>query len=279
MNHARLKQLGLLGMALAVVFSLLACTATPNYLLRAGPQYSGSFRLTPPATKPALKIVTWNIQFARRMDEAIDTFRATPELQSADIILLQEMDAVGVEALARALHWSYLYYPASVHSKTGRDFGEAILSPWPLSDGAKVLLPNFSPRNGQIRIAVRARVHTPSATILAYSAHTETAILPPEQRQEQLAALLQDVPSDGGPVIITGDFNTITPLERQALRQQMARAHLQWLSAAAGPTTHAPGLAMDYIFARGFHVEATGVVPSTASDHLPLWVVAQPAHP
>ena len=160
-----------------------------------------------------------------------------------------------------------------MHPNTDRDFGEAILSPWPLSDDAKIILPHESVRNGQVRIAVRATVHLPDTPILAYSIHTETALMTPAQRQDQVKALLADVPADARFVVIGGDFNTVTPIERGVLLDMMAKSDLEWLTEDAGATVQEAGVGiiMDYIFGRGLDVTDSGVVESEASDHLPLW--------
>jgi len=268
------KSFLLLLLALTAVFNLAACSDTPNYLAPNKPRYAGSYSVGAPDYDGSPKIVTWNIKFSRDIDGAIETFRASPDLLEADAILLQEMDAEGVEAIARALELNYVYYPASVHPKTNRDFGEAILSPWPLTDDAKIILPHASSRNGQIRMAVRARVQTPDIPILVYSVHTETALMAPDKRVDQVQALLDDVPADARPVVIGGDFNTVTPVEREMLLQMMGDGDFEWLTEAAGATVQegGAGIIMDYIFARGLVASESGVVDSDASDHLPLWV-------
>jgi len=265
-------------LALAALLSLVGCSSTPNYLGRDGPRYAGAYSAGPPAYHGSVKVITWNIKFSQDIDGAIKTFRASPELQQADVILLQEMDAEGVEAIARALKLNYVCYPASVHPKTRRDFGEAILSPWPITDDAKIILPHESFLNGQIRIAVRARVQTPGGPLLVYSIHTETALMTPAKRRDQVQALLDDVPDAAGPVIIGGDFNTVSPIEREALLQLMADADFGWLTEEAGATAKegCVGVIMDYIFGRDFESQEADVVDSDASDHLPVWMKAAP---
>lgn len=224
--------------------------------------------------------VSWNIKYARDIDGAIETFQNTPELANADVILLQEMDLDGVDAISQALQLNYVYYPASVHPNTGRDFGEAILSPWPLYDDAKVILPHGSIKNGQIRIAARTYVQIPDAVILAYSVHTETALLSPSKRRDQVDVLLDDVSRDVPYVVIGGDFNTVTPLERNALLKMMADSDFIWATRDAGATVREAGfgLIMDYIFVRGMEEKDAGAIDSEASDHLPLWAITRISH-
>ena len=254
--------------------SVTACFATPNYLSSLGPKYERCYASGAPPYNGTLKIISWNIKFSQHIDEAISEFQTTPELRGADIILLQEMDAAGVDAIARALKMNALYYPASVHPQSQRDFGEAILSPWPLSEGEKIILPHYSPRNGQIRMAVRARVQTPAGDVLAYSIHTETVMMPRKKRLEQVETLFASVPDNAPHVIIGGDFNTLAAPEQKALLQAIKPTGFRWLTASAGPTVKKAGfgVVLDFLFGRGVTVHTAGAVSRTdASDHLPLW--------
>jgi len=72
------------------------------------------------------------------------------------VVTLQEMDAPGVERLARALGYDYVYYPAAVHPTAGKDFGNAILVRGRILADHKVLLPYPSRSRGLQRIAVAA---------------------------------------------------------------------------------------------------------------------------
>jgi len=97
----------------------------------------------------------------------------------------------------------------------------------------------------------------------------------PAQRLDQVRALLADVDADASPVIIGGDFNTITPWEQRVLVENMGEAGFAWVTVEAGPTVTemGAGVTMDYIFARGMDLAAAGVIPDAeVSDHLPLWV-------
>ena len=262
---------------LILLAMLVGCATTPNYLDPTGPRYAGAWATPPQRSGQQVLVVTWNIQYSRDIDRAIVTFQQDDALKHADVILLQEMDVEGVEAIARAMGWNYVYYPASIHVKHGQDFGEAILSPWPLTDDAKIILPHYSPRNGQIRMAVRAWVQMPTP-LLVYSVHTETSLMTPRQRLDQVHALLDDVPQHAKWVIIGGDFNTITSWEQETLVQTMEEAGFVWTTGDAGSTlAHLPAkITMDYIFARGLQGVETGVVQTEVSDHLPLWVTLQP---
>lgn len=257
---------------------LSGCVTTPNYLDADAPRYTGSYSSgVNHRYDGTLKVISWNIKYAHDIDGAIETLRTASALAEPDVLLLQEMDNDGVVAIAKDLELNYVYYPASVHPNTNRDFGEAILSPWPLVKDAKIILPHQSVRNGQIRIAARAQVQLPDASVLAYSVHTETALLSPRQRIDQVEALLDDAPDDARYVIIGGDFNTVTPFERKVLVDLMRESGLIWMTEDAGGTVRGAGigLIMDYIFAKRQEGLESGVVDSNASDHLPVWATTR----
>lgn len=262
----------LLWLALLLV---TACNGMTNYLDESGPLFSGQYAPAPPAFDGELKVVNWNIKFGEEIEAAIEVLQTTPELQSADILLLQEMDETGVEAIARALALNYVYYPASVHTHHDRNFGNAVLSKWPLSDPAKLVLPYQNPKNQQRRIAVRAVAQVGAMPVAAYSIHSETVWLPGPMRREQILSLVEGVPAQPAHVVVGGDFNTVTDSAITDLDELMAEGDLVRVSAGAGPTVSAGGLefTLDHIYARDFVARQTGVVTGTAaSDHAPVWV-------
>jgi len=81
------------------------------------------------------------------------------------------MDAPNVEAVARALGLNYVYFPAARHPETGRDFGNAVLSPWPIEEGWKLFLPHPSRLVGLVRAAACARVRIGRRAVRVYSVH------------------------------------------------------------------------------------------------------------
>ncbi|GAB4455467.1 MAG: hypothetical protein Kow0031_37130 [Anaerolineae bacterium] len=262
---------------LLLIFVLLlsACNGMTNYEDESGPLFSGEYA---PAAGPfngTLKVVSWNIKFAEEIEAAIEALQSEPALQNADILLLQEMDETGVEAVARALALNYIYFPASVHTHHGKNFGNAVLSRWPLSEPAKLVLPYQNPKNQQRRIAVRAIAQVAAVPVLAYSIHTETVWLPGPMRREQVLSLVESLPPNPPHVVVGGDFNTATDAAIVSLDELLAEADLVRVSAGSGPTVTAAGLefTLDHIYARDFAPLQTGVVTDTAaSDHAAVWV-------
>lgn len=264
----------------AVGFLAFSSRAVTNYIDPDGPKFEGSYAFEQSPFDGDLKVVTWNIAFAREIEQAIAELRETEELQDADVLILQEMDEAGTEAIAQALGYNYVYYPASIHSRHGKNFGNAVLSRWPIIDSAKIILPHNNPSNDQIRIATRATIDVDGRHIPVYSVHTETFWLIPERRKDQIAALAEDIGStlaqDLDYAIIGGDFNTITSDSLAALTSRMEEVGLVWVSQGAGKTVDKAGIgaSLDHILAKNMTPLSTGVVAETeASDHLPVWVI------
>ena len=245
-----------------------------NFTQPNGPKYAGNFAPDNPPGDADLLIVSYNLRYGEAITATIRALREADPLPMADVILLQEMDEVGVATIAQELGFNYVYYPASV-AEDGDNFGTAILSRWPITQPGKLILPGLHPLTGQQRTATRAVVTVADKDMLVYSTHVEVATAPPAYRAAQFAAILDDIPADAGHVIVGGDFNTITERGVNALAEQFAAAGLAHNSADLGPTFTRFGVrpsATDHIFSRGFTKIDAGVRDDiTASDHFPVW--------
>ncbi len=246
-----------------------------NYDDPRGPKFEGHFARKQPAGGVTLKVVTYNICQGQDVEGAVEEFRALEPLQVADIILLQEMDEVGTEHMARELGHNYVYYPASMPFMQGRNLGNAILTRWPLIQPRKLILPFRHPIIRQLRIAVRGTVAVGNQNIVVYSVHTEIYSTLVKHRKAQVTALVNDIGPGQGAVIVGGDFNTITRRGVKRMAGQFAEIRLARASEGSGPTIRILGVrtvVTDHIFTRGFRVLASGVVDTArASDHFPVW--------
>ena len=142
------------------------------------------------------------------------------------MLFLQEMDEAGTEAVADALNLYYVYASASTHPKSGRDFGNAVLSPAPLEARAVIELPHKARVGGQPRIAISAVAHlNGSDDVTLCCSQTEIPALSSTRHQEQFAALAStaaDWQTDH--VAVGGDFNTVT---RKGVRALIAILRIQ----------------------------------------------------
>lgn len=241
--------------------------------------YTGSFALdSAPADATdaplKLRIVTFNVEYALRVNRAAAALRENPRLRDADIVSLQEMDAPGTAAIAKGLGAHYAYCPGSIHPKYGRDVGNAIVSRWPITQVAKVPLPHRSRLLGQARVAVRATVTVAGRPLRIYALHLGSPLgASPGQRRDQIDVVLRDAEDSPDPVVIAGDFNS------HGLGERLVARGYAWPTRNVGPTTH--GYSFDHVFLKGLPVaEAQAGVArevTDASDHRPVWVeVASP---
>lgn len=258
---------------LATALALASCGRAILYPDPQGPRFAETVPERPDP-EHGLRIVTFNIEHARRIDDAIALLREEPRLRDADLLFLQEMDEPGTRRIAEALGMSFLYFPAVVHPKAKHDFGNAILSRWPIRDGRKVILPHLARFSGSQRIAVTGTVDIDGEPVRLYSLHVALPIVVGgDERREQLRAVLDDAAGWPGRVVIAGDFNS------HGLGEFFARTGYAWPSRRIGST--AGWFDTDQVFLRGFRLaapESIGVVSENrdASDHHPVWAVLAP---
>lgn len=259
--------------AILLLCLLAGCRTGRNYTGTVGPRYAGPPPSAASGQRPrgdTLRVVTFNIAFARRVDGAIELLSTEPALRGADVLLLQEMDAGGTRRIAEALGMGYVYYPAVSHHRTGRDFGNAVLSRWPIVEDAKIVLPHRSRYAGTQRTATAATLQVGDERVRVYSVHLGTvADVGPGARREQLRAVLAD--AEAYPrVVIGGDLN-------DAAVAGVARDAGYGWPTERGPRTMRLGR-VDHVFLRGLaspDAAAAGTVADTrgVSDHRPVWAV------
>jgi endonuclease/exonuclease/phosphatase family metal-dependent hydrolase len=255
---------------LCAVLALAGCATTEkNYIEPGQPVYEGRHGTAPAAARETLRVVTFNVEYGLRVPAAIAALRGQAALHDPDALLMQEMDAPGVEAVAAALALNYVYYPSSRSPKTHRDIGTAVLSPWPIEAVAKVQLPHLSRLSGHSRAVAAADVRIRDRAVRIYSLHLGTPInLSPQQRREQLDAVLADAALHEGVVIVGGDFND------RGMAERVASRGFAWPTREVGRTT--AFFSFDHILARGLSpagAPAAGVAREAkgVSDHYPVW--------
>lgn len=262
------------------------CARAVSYLDPAGPLHAyrpgpgegeaGAPRL-PPRPGAPWRVVSFNVAYAIEIERAIEVLRETPELRAPDVLALQEMDAPGTERIARALGLHAVYFPSGVHPKHRRDFGCAILSPWPLEAPRKIVLPHGARVTGLRRAVTVATVRRGGERLRAYSLHLPAPLsISGRSRRAQLRVVGEDARVADGPVVIAGDFNS----HRKA--GELTRDGFAWATREAGDTTsfrvlgvRLGGLSYDHVLVRGLEPVATGVVKDNrgASDHQPIWAL------
>jgi endonuclease/exonuclease/phosphatase family metal-dependent hydrolase len=204
------------------------------------------------------------------MERALGVIRANAEMAEADFLLLQEVDAEGAGWLAGELRLEWVYFPAS--RRNGKDFGNAVLSRWPIEEDGKIILPHPGVFNGSVRTATAVTARVRGVPLRVYSVHLATPVGQGRtEREEQLLAVLRDA-EPWSHVIVGGDLNS------GSIARLAVDAGYLW------PTQEGPRTAW---FSRVDHILYRGLVPvwgetagtvteiDGASDHLPVWALGR----
>ena len=256
--------------SLLALGALLACRGGTNYESPSGPRYASPAPVCMPHQGSGdLLVVTYNVEFSRKIDEAIQVLLDVPELAGADVVLLQEMTDEATARIASALDMGYVYYPAIHHGRAGQDFGNAVLSRWPIVNDEKLVLPHRSRYAGTQRSATVATIRVDTTAIRVYSTHLGTpADISTGRRQEQLATILRD--GARFPAVVVGGDMNMSDLG-PAVREHGYR----WATSGTPRTTRFGR--WDHLLVRGDALALpvrAGVVARgrTASDHSAVWV-------
>jgi endonuclease/exonuclease/phosphatase family metal-dependent hydrolase len=261
-----------------LVLAITGCSPVLNYPSRLGPRYAGVAPARPDSAlgPRALRVVTYNVQWARHIDRAINVLTTRAPLPGADIVVLQEMDAEGTRRIAEALGMSWVYYPAVVHPKAARqDFGNAVLSRWPIVADEKLMLPHIAGQRHAQRTATAVTVLVDTLKVRVYGTHLGTlSDIRPSKRRDQADMIIADAAAYPF-VIVAGDMNN------HGIGKEFVAGGYQWPTEHNGFTS--TFFNWDHIFLKGFSTpeprstKVTGIVRDTlgTSDHDPVWAVAR----
>lgn len=234
------------------------------------------------------EFVSFNIKFGEEPQKAMQTL-AKNDLDDADVLVLQEMDLPSTRLIARELGLNYVYYPMAVHPKSGRQFGSAILSPWPIRDDRKILLPRIDSSDDIQKMAVVATVWIQGVRVGVVNVHLQTGLTPVEtgsQLQVVAGCAWGDdnvCPQAGAPMlaetpyyIVAGDLNTTGSAHIEVAQTVLGWRGLRRVSGI--------GSTVKFLFRFGrldhiFVSEPLEVLGSghgsgffaTGSDHQPIW--------
>lgn len=246
-----------------------------------------------PATPDTIKIVSYNIRWRGGDDlsKLIALLRDDPEIGRATIIGLQEVDrnkkrTGNVNTVRRMAEELGLYYawaapppPEKNQKPQEEETGVAILSPYPLADVRRFVLPNEGP-NGRRRAAIGATVQIGSTPVRAYSLHAETRTTN-ERRLQQFQAVLDDAQQHHAKIqriVVLGDFNTTMGKDVEATSKLFTGAHFQTPFSNDEETwrTFIIKLKLDWLWLRGLTAIEHGIDRDIGlSDHWPLWTKAR----
>jgi endonuclease/exonuclease/phosphatase family metal-dependent hydrolase len=218
-------------------------------------------------------LASYNVELARRVDGVLGVLAAHERLGGADVLAVQEADDHIVERIVARFGWHALYHPADRHPATGRNFGLALFSRWPLREEQVLQLPRSGWRPRVQRIAVHAVVDTPDGALHVCNVHLSTLLeTSPRGQDRQARVVAEAVRSIAAPLVVIGDLN------RRGAAHLLARAGFDWHTRAVG-RTHLIW-SFDHVLSRGLAGAWTvGTVREAllASDHRAVWARYAPS--
>ena len=279
-NILRRKKLARIFLTILLYTNVTGCSSPLhfiNYSLSNTPRYSST--VNPPYKndyKEKIKVVSYNIKHSAKIKEAINLLRNNKDLSDADILLLQEMIPSAVEKIATDLNYNYIFYPAVLHPILHANFGNAVLSKWPITFDENIIFPPIKEKTRH-RVAVAAKLKINGQDILVYSLHMGI-FMKPSQRSQQVQGILDAVDKNIKYCIIAGDFNTIKKKDQDKIIETFSQAGFEHATSSIDWTYKHWYLmnyksVLDHIFVRGPKILRSGKVDDrTPSDHLPIWM-------
>jgi endonuclease/exonuclease/phosphatase family metal-dependent hydrolase len=240
-----------------------------------------------------LRIASWNVERGVDPEAIASEITTSPVLATADVILVQEVEAYPGEGstrtarLATALGMHWFYAPAREEGEGTH--GDAILSRFALTAPEVKQLPFVDqPINARHRIALRAVIAVGARTLTLVNVHLDTRLAPVD-RVRQLDPAVSDAPPDA---IVGGDLNTLpwiwvesaVPLTstQAVIGRDQAQVVDDYLHAQgfATPIVHDADthestfdMRLDALCPRGVTALDAGVDYSVAgSDHYAVWI-------
>ena len=236
-----------------------------------------------PAADPAtLRVLTYNVHHGEGTDKKIDLPRLAKVITAAkpDLVALQEVDrktrrSGGVDQAAELARLTGLNGRfARQIDYEGGEYGQAVLSRFPLGDPTIHWLPGTPDRERRIAAAVRVRTGERDLTFVTTHLHHAR----PEFREQQARAINDLFAAADGPVVLAGDLNAM-PAEKPI---ELLAAKWTLVPGGKGQPTYParkPVKPLDYVLCRpaaAFRViEVRVIEEAVASDHRPVLAVLE----
>ncbi len=233
----------------------------------------------------ALKVMTYNIHHANPPAKPglidLDAIAGVIKKENPDLVGLQEVDRFTkrsgnmdeAKVLAEKTGMHYQFFKAIDHD--GGDYGVAILSRFPFSNGAKVDLPQVI--KAEARVLSYATVTLPNKTQLIFANTHLDATRPDSNRVAQMKSILSTLSTKKEAIILVGDLNCEAKAEPIILLDQQYKRSCMANCANTIPQDF-PKKTIDYIALKNanWNVSQYYVIPETyASDHRPVISVYQ----
>lgn len=218
-------------------------------------------------------LMTWNIHRGVGSDGKMDLERIAAVIreEQPDAVVLQEVDqgttrSKGVrqaDELAKLLGWQ-VYFGKAIDFQGG-EYGQAVLSKWPMSGKTHRLS-----EAGEARVAVAVQLSTAEESLTVVGVHldAESAV----RRKTEVIKLLDAVAKTQGKVIIAGDWNQVPEGEIATLLNAAGFVEVKKIGPAMTCPAANPTTEIDYFWSKGFTIagQARVIDGKAASDHLPV---------
>lgn len=234
---------------------------------------------------PLVKVMTYNIYGARpSLGEAPADVKELAEVikkQDPDFVALQEVDAytnrsgktVHHAKDIAALTGMYWFFTKAI-DKDGGEYGDAVLSKYPILESKRYALPVADGVGGELRSVALIKVNKDGKELYFASTHLDHLAIEDSRilQAQKIKEIVAEVTAKGG-LIMGGDFNA-TP-ESQTMN--IVKSYLNMGCKQQCPFTYpanAPTKTIDYILTapvNKFIVESYTAIPYIkASDHAPV---------
>ena len=166
----------------------------------------------------------------------------------------------------------WLNFEEQVGINEDADMGVALLSRVPLADVTRIDLP-WHDCAWRPRLAMAATIELGDQRLRLFNVHIDPHG-PLDNQHQQTEAVLVQARQHDGPVVILGDFNTLSKQKAVEIRKLMESHEFSTPLPTKLATWRGAGLRFhaDWIFVRGLSVGRWGVAkPLNVSDHWPVW--------
>ena len=237
-----------------------------------------------PTSGPAIKVMSYNIHIGNPPSKPtsfrdLQAIADVINLQKPDLVALQEVDVNTTRSgstvdqakeLARLTNMHYFYTKAIDYQ--GGQFGDAVLSRFPILESKRYELPVTTALGGELRSIAMVTVEKEGKKFLFASTHLDH-LGPEDNRVLQANEIVKIAKQLSLPLILCGDLNatpTSTPIN--ILKQQLSLG-CKFSCPYTFPAV-TPNRTIDYIFVSSIeklNVKSYRIVNETyASDHLPV---------
>lgn len=266
LRHA--KHIGYTFLPLPLLLLIFLCqgvTSSSDIGKQAISAIPASSSITSPA---AFTIMTFNIHHGEGLDGRVNIKRIADLIQNekVDVVALQEVDRYRwrsgymdqAKELAELLGMDMRFAPSLTY--TAGQYGNAILSRYPIEDSSYTLLPGHK----ETRSLLEVTIMVDSEPVRIATTHLG---LSKEDRSLQLARISEMVRHYDDPLVVAGDFN----MELDSFPFKIDTDQLTNVPLRAGVnSTFVDGKRIDHIFTNRKNVQSSWAIPTIFSDHFPV---------